>query len=82
MLLDDYRNERIKKLNELRERGLDTYPAQSFRNTNISEVVEHFDEKEGQEVVVAGRIVAIRSFGKLVFLKLHVHISFSSCIFI
>ena len=70
MLLEDYRNERLKKLDELNARGIETYPAKSFRNTKISEVVNHFDEKNGQEVTIAGRIVAIRSFGKLVFIKL------------
>ena len=70
MLLEDYRNERLKKLEELKARGIDPYPAKSHRNTKISDVVNHFDEKQGQEVTVAGRIVAIRSFGKLVFLKI------------
>ena len=70
MLLEDYRNERLKKLEELRARGIEPYPSKSERNTFIRDVVEHFDEKQGQEVCVAGRIVAIRSFGKLVFLKL------------
>ena len=69
MLLEDYRNERIKKLNEIRERGIDPYPSKSYRNTKISEVIDHFDEKKGQEVTIAGRIIAIRSFGKLVFIK-------------
>ena len=70
MLLEDYRNERLKKLVEIRERGMEPYPSKSHRNTKIADVVNHFDEKQGQEVCVAGRIVAIRSFGKLVFLKL------------
>lgn len=70
MLLEDYRNERIRKLNEIRERGIDPYPAKSHRNTKIAEIINHFDEKDGQEVIIAGRIVAIRSFGKLVFIKL------------
>ena len=70
MLLEDYRNERLKKLTELRERGIDPYPAKSFRNTKISDIVNHFDEKQGQTVTLAGRIVAIRSFGKLVFIKI------------
>lgn len=70
MLLEDYRKERLRKLAELRERGIDPYPSKSHRNTPIGEVVNHFDEKEGQEVVLAGRIVAIRSFGKLVFIKI------------
>ena len=70
MLLEDYRNERLKKLAEIRGRGVEPYPSKSHRNTKIAEVVNHFDEKKGQEVCVAGRITAIRSFGKLVFLKL------------
>ncbi len=69
MLLEDYRNERLRKLGELRERGINPYPSKSMRNTKIREVVDHFDEKQGQEVTIAGRIVAIRSFGKLAFIK-------------
>ena len=65
MLLEDYRNERLKKLNTLREQGIDPYPAKSYRNTKISDILNHFDEKNEQEVVVAGRVTAIRSFVKL-----------------
>ena len=69
MLLEDYRKERLRKLEEIRERGIDPYPAKSTRNTKISDIINNFDEKDGQEVTVAGRITAIRSFGKLVFIK-------------
>lgn len=69
MILEDYRNERLRKLNEIRERGIDPYPAKSHQNCKIVDVVNHFDEKQGQEVCIAGRIVAIRSFGKLAFIK-------------
>ena len=70
MLLEDYRKERIRKLNEIKERGINPYPAKSNRNCKISEVIDDFEKREGQEVCITGRIVAIRSFGKLVFLKL------------
>lgn len=70
MLLEDYRNERLRKLTEIRERGIDPYPSKSHRNTYIGDVVNHFDEKDGQEVTLAGRITAIRSFGKLAFVKI------------
>lgn len=70
MLLEDYRNERLRKLGEIRARGIDPYPAKSHRNTKIADIVNHFEEKDGQEATIAGRIVAIRSFGKLVFLKI------------
>ena len=69
MLLEDYRNERLRKLSEIRERGIDPYPSKSERNTKIADIVSHFDEKKSQEVCIAGRIIAIRSFGKLAFVK-------------
>ncbi len=70
MTLDDYRNERLRKLEQIKEQGIDPYPAKSHRNTKISAILNHFDEKDGQKVCVAGRIAAIRSFGKLAFVKL------------
>lgn len=68
--LNDYRDERLRKLEEIRSQGIDPYPAKSHRNTKISTILNHFDEKEGQEVCIAGRIVAIRSFGKIAFVKI------------
>ncbi len=68
--LSDYRDERLRKLAEIRAMGIDPYPAKSRRNTKISTIVDHFDEKDGQEVCIAGRIMAIRSFGKIAFVKL------------
>lgn len=68
--LNDYRDERLRKLGEIRERSIDAYPAKSHRNTKISTILNHFDEKDGQEVCVAGRIIAIRSFGKIAFIKI------------
>lgn len=68
--LQDYRNERLRKLAALRELGVDPYPAHAERTHTCAEVVEKFDELAGQTVGVAGRIVSIRSFGKLAFIKL------------
>ena len=68
--LNDYRAERLRKLEQIRALGIDPYPAKSHRDTKIITILNHFDEKADQTVCVAGRIVAIRSFGKLAFLKL------------
>lgn len=68
--LQDYRNERLRKLETLRELGVDPYPARSERMHGCGEVLVRYDELAGQEVVVAGRITSIRSFGKLAFIKL------------
>lgn len=68
--LQDYRNERLRKLETLRQLGVDPYPAKSARTHMCGEVLARYDELVGQEVVVAGRIASIRSFGKLAFIKL------------
>lgn len=66
--LKDYRDERLKKLAELKELGINPYPAKSERTHNVSEITEKFAELEGQHVTVVGRIVALRKFGKLAFI--------------
>ena len=68
--LQDYRDERLRKLTELQELGIETYPATAHRTHTAQEAVEKYDELGGQTVVVAGRIESIRSFGKLAFVKL------------
>ncbi|HEU0266595.1 MAG TPA: amino acid--tRNA ligase-related protein [Candidatus Saccharimonadaceae bacterium] len=68
--LKDYRDERLKKLNELRELGYNPYPAHSSRTHDAADITSKFDELEGAEVTVTGRIMAQRKFGKLAFLVL------------
>ncbi len=68
--LQDYRDERLRKLAALRELGIDPYPAHTERTHDCATVVAQYDELAGQEVAVAGRVVSIRSFGKLAFIKL------------
>ena len=65
--LKDFRDERLRKLNELRSLGFNPYPSSSVRDRYIGDIVFNFDEKEGQTVVVAGRVQGIRKFGKLAF---------------
>ncbi|MBQ6321169.1 lysine--tRNA ligase [Candidatus Saccharibacteria bacterium] len=70
MTLDDYRNERLRKLAEIKNLGIDPYPAKSFRDTKIADIINNFAKLEGKTVTIAGRLTAIRSFGKLAFLRL------------
>lgn len=67
--LSDYRDERLRKLSEIKSRGINPYPAKSGRDTKIGHITENFDELNGQTVTIAGRIITIRSFGKLAFIK-------------
>ncbi|HSX39955.1 MAG TPA: lysine--tRNA ligase [Candidatus Saccharimonadales bacterium] len=66
--LKELRGVRLDKLAQLKKLGVDAYPAKSNRNTQNIEVVEKFDELQDKEVVVAGRILSIRTHGKLTFI--------------
>ena len=66
--LKDFRDERLRKLKDLKELGFNPYPADSHRTKNAGEVISDFDALENQTVTVAGRITAIRKFGKLAFI--------------
>jgi len=68
--LQYYRDERLRKLEQLKELGVDPFPAESKRTHTCFEVLDKYDDLAGQEVSVVGRIVSIRSFGKLAFIKL------------
>ena len=68
--LADYREERLKKLEKIKELGIDPYPAKSYRDTKIADILNNFEEKQGSTATIAGRITAIRSFGKLAFIKI------------
>ena len=70
MTLDDYRNERLRKLEEIKSLGINPYPSKCNRDTKILSVISDFSELEGKTVTIAGRISAIRSFGKLAFVKI------------
>ena len=68
--LADYRNERLRKLEEIKSLGIDPYPPKSHRTHKIADITEKYSELEEKTVSITGRLVAIRSFGKLAFLKL------------
>jgi lysyl-tRNA synthetase, class II len=67
--------ERLKKIETLREKGINPYPAGYRYNITASEAIERFKDlaeetlAEGEEVFsMAGRIMAIRNFGKASFI--------------
>jgi len=68
--LKELRDERLRKLEELRALGVDPYPAKSKRTHTLAEVTGKFDELENKDVTVVGRIAGIRKFGKLGFIVL------------
>lgn len=69
---EELRNERLKKLEILKEKGINPYSAVSNRTHQIGEILGDFEtfEKEEKEVVVAGRIMSTREHGGSVFIDL------------
>ncbi|MFD1293771.1 lysine--tRNA ligase [Lutibacter holmesii] len=62
---------RRESLQKLRELGINPYPAEEFKTTTtINEIVSKFDEFEGKEVVLAGRMMSRRIMGKASFAEL------------
>lgn len=68
--LKDLRQIRITKLNKLLELGVNPYPAKAYKNVDHKSIIEQFDQFEGKSVICAGRILAIRTHGKLAFIDL------------
>jgi len=61
------REVRLEKLEQLEKLGINPYPAKSFKQYSNGEIKNKFEEFEGKEVILAGRIVAWREHGKLLF---------------
>lgn len=68
--MKELRQERLNKLEQIKELGLNPYPAETNRTHMIAEIVNNFDAMEGQNVQITGRITGIRKFGKLAFIML------------
>jgi lysyl-tRNA synthetase, class II len=66
--LKDYRDERLRKLEELKKLGVNPYPSRAERTHKLAEIADGYDELSGREVSVVGRIVNIRKFGKIAFI--------------
>lgn len=65
--LHELRNERLRKLEDLKKLGVNPYPAKSKRTHTTAEIVENFEELSGITATVVGRITNIRKFGKIAF---------------
>ncbi|MGB9607720.1 MAG: amino acid--tRNA ligase-related protein, partial [bacterium] len=62
---------RLRKLAQLKERGINPFAEERFNRSHLAqEIKENFPSLEGKSCRVAGRVLAIRSHGKTTFLDL------------
>jgi lysyl-tRNA synthetase class 2 len=73
---EELHQERVAKVQRLRERGIDPYPARYDRTHTSAQAIEAFEvweaksEGDAPSVSVAGRVTALRTMGKVSFLDL------------
>ena len=71
MQLSEQEIVRRESLQKLRYLGIDPYPAAQFKTSStVKEIIENFNALEGNEVVLAGRIMSRRIMGKASFAEL------------
>ncbi len=71
--IEEIRDARLKKLELLKEKGINPYPAESLRELSLAEAIEKFEvlEKSAEEKWVSGRVMSIRGQGAIIFLTLY-----------
>ena len=68
--LKELREARLHKLEQLKNLGIDAYPAISKKDYSNKIILDKFEELEGKEVSVTGKIFSIRGHGKLSFIDI------------
>ena len=66
-LTDRIVQDRLAKLQKLRDAGIDPFPPRVPTPVSIASCRARFDDRAGEKVVVAGRLTQLRDFGKLRF---------------
>lgn len=70
--LEEIRAERIKKLELLKEKGMSAYPIATKRSLSVAQALSTFAKlsREHKKITLAGRVMAVRGQGALVFFNL------------
>lgn len=73
MALDDLKQVKLDKLKALRDAGVDPYPTTTKRSMSVADALAGFDElaELKTEIVLAGRIMAVRAHGGSMFFDLN-----------
>jgi lysyl-tRNA synthetase class 2 len=72
--IKDLRDERIKKIELLKEAGMEPYPSTVLRDYSIKEVKDSFEKltpiSEEKSISIAGRVIVVRGQGSILFIVL------------
>lgn len=73
MALDEIRKVKLDKLKALQKAGIDPYPATTKRSMSVSDALDDFDAlaSSKNKITIAGRIMAQRGHGGLIFFDLN-----------
>ncbi len=66
--IKELRDERLRKLEDIKNLGINPYPAKANRTHKNAQIVSDFSDLESKSVTVVGRVKSIRKFGKLAFI--------------
>jgi len=71
--IDELKKVRLAKLKSLQDSGVLAYPATTKRTHSIAEALKDFSKisKSEKEIVLAGRIMAMRGHGGATFLDIY-----------
>lgn len=71
--LEEIRNEKIRKMDILRDKGINPYPISVSLDFEVAELVDNFNKisKRKKPFFAAGRVMAIRSHGGAVFFDIN-----------
>lgn len=66
-MLDEIKEIKLKKLENLRNAGLDPYPEKSGRMMTNREALDKYDDPQNKEIVLVGRVRSLRPMGGSAF---------------
>lgn len=70
--IEEIRTDRVRKLKLLKEKGMNPYPIATKRSLSVAEALASFSKlsRANKKITLAGRVMAIRGQGALVFFNL------------
>ncbi|MGH7234727.1 MAG: OB-fold nucleic acid binding domain-containing protein, partial [Candidatus Saccharimonadales bacterium] len=64
----ELRKERLRKLDALKQLGINPYPAHAERTHTLKQASDQFSTLENKPLSVVGRIQGVRKLGKIAFI--------------